>query len=472
MQIIGRKAEKRELQRYVDSCKPEFIAVYGRRRVGKTYLIREFFEEGFCFHLTGMANADREAQIEGFNAATRRYFGGDMPTASTWFEAFEQLTYLLERVPHPGKKTVFIDEMPWLDTPKSGFLSALEHFWNSWASARPEILLIACGSASSWMTNKLINNTGGLYNRVTGIMSLEPFTLAECEEYLAFLGITYGRSHIIESYMAFGGVPYYMSLMIPSLSLYQNIDHLCFKRTAKLKTEFTQLYATLFKQDHRHREVVETLAEKAVGLTRKEIIQTCHFENGGSVTRILGELEDCGFIRKYHPFGKRARDAVYQLVDPFSLFHLRFLKDHREDDEAYWSNYAQSGSYNAWAGYAFEQVCLAHLRQVKAALGISGVLTRSSAWRSAGHSPGAQIDLVIDRNDGIINLCEMKYSNREFVITADYEKNLRNKRGLFEGETRTKKGIHLTLISTYGIQQNKHAGIIQSQITTDDLFTA
>jgi hypothetical protein len=362
--------------------------------------------------------------------------------------------------------------MPWLDTPKSGFLSALEHFWNSWASARPEILLIACGSASSWMTNKLINNTGGLYNRVTGIMSLEPFTLAECEEYLAFLGITYGRSHIIESYMAFGGVPYYMSLMIPSLSLYQNIDHLCFKRTAKLKTEFTQLYATLFKQDHRHREVVETLAEKAVGLTRKEIIQTCHFENGGSVTRILGELEDCGFIRKYHPFGKRARDAVYQLVDPFSLFHLRFLKNHREDDEAYWSNYAQSGSYNAWAGYAFEQVCLAHLRQVKAALGISGVLTRSSAWRSAGHSPGAQIDLVIDRNDGIINLCEMKYSNREFVITADYEKNLRNKRGLFEGETRTKKGIHLTLISTYGIQQNKHAGIIQSQITTDDLFTA
>jgi predicted AAA+ superfamily ATPase len=474
MKIIGRREQKRELQRIVDSGRPEFLAVYGRRRAGKTYLIREFFEGDFCFSLTGLSktDADTKTQIEGFNAAVRRYFPYDARPVADWFEAFELLTYLIDAAPLQGngKKVIFIDEMPWLDTRKSGFFTALEHFWNSWAAARPEVLLIACGSSSSWMVNELINNTGGLYNRVTRTMLIEQFTLGECEEYFRYLGLSLGRQQVVESYMVFGGVPYYMSLMDTQASLTQSIDRLCFSKGAKLATEFYQLYATLFGKNNRHREVAAVLASRSIGLTRNEILAGTGMSNGGGITRMLEELELSGFIRRYQPFGRKTRDSLYQLVDAFSLFHLRFMSELSKRDRSFWTKFSSTGAYRAWSGYAFERVCLAHVQQILNVLGISGVLTECSSWRSVRSDPGAQVDLVIDRADGIINLCEMKYSNQQFVIDKAYEMSLRNKRGAFETETRTRKGVHLTLVSTYGLLRNSHSGVIQSQVTMDDLF--
>jgi predicted AAA+ superfamily ATPase len=475
MEIIGRREQKRELRRIVDSGRPEFVAVYGRRRAGKTYLIREFFEGDFCFSLTGLSktDADTSIQIEGFNAAVRRYFPYDARPVANWFEAFELLTYLIDAAPlqNNGRKVIFIDEMPWLDTRKSGFLIAVEHFWNSWAAARPEVLLFACGSSSSWMVNELINNTGGLYNRVTRTMLIEPFTLGECEEYFRYLGIVLGRQQVVDSYMVFGGVPYYMSLMDTQASLVQSIDRLCFSKGAKLATEFYQLYSTLFGKDNRHREIVAALASKTIGLTRNEILAITKMSNGGSITRMLGELELSGFIRRYRPFGRKAKDSLYQLVDAFSLFHLRFMGELSGKDRSFWTKFVSTGAYHAWSGYAFEQVCLAHIQQILSALGISGVLTEYSSWRSTQSGPGTQVDLVIDRADGIVNLCEMKYSNQQFAIDNAYEMSLRNKRGVFEAETKTRKGVHLTMVSPYGLLRNSHSGVIQSQVTMDDLFS-
>jgi hypothetical protein len=368
------------------------------------------------------------------------------------------------------KKVVFIDEMPWMDTHKSGFVSALEWFWNSFASAQKDIVLIICGSASSWIINKVINNHGGLHNRVTKQIYLKPFNLNECEQMLAANGISFNRHQIVESYMIFGGIPYYLSLFQKRLGLSQNVDHLCFKDKGKLTDEFENLYASLFRNYEKHIAIVKALSTKAKGLTREEIIESAKLPNGGNLTRTLEELEISGFIRRYHSFAKKEKGAIYQLVDFFTLFYFNFMFEMRENDESFWTNFIESARHRAWSGYGFEQVCLAHLPQIKHKLSIAGVLTRTAAWRSNDKENFAQIDLLIERNDKVINLCEIKYASEQFVIDKKYDEILRDKRGAFRAETKTTKAIHLTFITTYGLKHNAYWGNIQSEVTMEDLF--
>jgi hypothetical protein len=361
--------------------------------------------------------------------------------------------------------------MPWLDTKRSGFLAALEYFWNSWASARKDMVLIACGSASSWITNKIINNHGGLHNRVTQQLYLQPFTLVECEEYFTSQNIEMSRYEMLESYMIHGGIPYYLSFFKKEFSMAQNIDAMFFNTASPLKNEFANLYASLFTNHETYIKIVETLSVKTKGLTRKELLATTKLPNGGNFTRALADLELCGFIRKYRSFAKKERSALFQLCDFYTLFYFRFLKDYSFDDEHFWSHFFESGTHNAWSGYAFEQVCLAHIKQIKSKLGITGVLTKTASWRSEdSENDGAQIDLLIERNDNVINLCEMKYANDEYVIDQEYDKSLRNKRSAFRSETGTKKAIHITMITTYGVKRNKYSGNIKSEVTANDLF--
>lgn len=470
MKAVGRIAEQEELLKYINSGSPEFVAVYGRRRVGKTFLIREYFENNFSFYVTGLANEKTKMQLKNFNSALLKYGKTAYPVANTWFEAFEQLIHLLEKKQKKGRKVIFLDELPWMDTHKSGFITAFEHFWNSWASARPEILLIVCGSATSWMVNKLIKNHGGLHNRVTRQMYLKPFTLMECEQYYHKNNLVMNRQQMVENYMILGGIPYYLSLMEKGRSQPQNIDKLCFAPKAALKEEFTNLYASLFKHSENHIKVVSALSKKKKGLTREEIIQATKLPDGGGLTKILEELEWCDFIRKYNTFEKKSKMHLYQLVDYYTLFYFDFIKGNRYNDENFWTNFADNAKRRAWSGYAFEQVCMSHIRQIKQKLGITGVLTGISSWKSKDMEPGAQIDLLIDRNDGIINLCEIKYANTQFAVDKKYDENLRNKREAFIRETRTRKGIHLTMISTYGLKPNEYSGIIQSEVRMDDLF--
>ena len=470
--IIGRKEEQQILHSAVQSENSEFVAVYGRRRVGKTYLIRETFGYKFTFQHTGLAKGNTKEQLFSFAISLRDAGYDDCPIPKSWLEAFSLLsTYLKNSTDE--KKIVFLDELPWMDTPRSNFISAFEHFWNGWASARKDIVLIICGSATSWIINKVINDHGGLHNRVTKQIALQPFTLKECEMFAQSKGLEMSRYQLAECYMVFGGIPYYWSLLEKGLSLAQNIDKIIFAKNGKLSNEFNQLYASLFKSPEQYIDIVTALGKKKVGMTREEIIAATDKYSNGALSKVLDELEYCGFIRKYNGFDKKSKQAIYQLIDNYTLFYFKFIQQNENNDEHFWSASIDSAMHRAWSGLAFERLCMAHTQQIKAALGIAGVLSNVYSWRKEANemSDGAQIDLLIDRKDQVINLCEMKYSLSEYIIDAEYEQKLRNKKSAFINTTNTRKAVHLTMVTTFGIKANAHSGIVQNEITLEDLFS-
>ncbi|WP_300704309.1 ATP-binding protein [Bacteroides sp.] len=468
-EIVGRIKEQKELEEYIASESSEFIAIYGRRRVGKTFLVRELLGDNFAFYVTGMDNVSMQEQLLNFNLSLRRSSDKEWPIASNWLLAFDQLISYLESLPK-GRKILFMDELPWMDTHKSGFISALEHFWNAWAFARCDIKLITCGSATSWMIDKLINNRAGLHNRLTHHMLIEPFTLHECELYFHSKGIEYSRYEIAECYMVMGGIPFYLSQMKKGQSVAQNIDYMFFEDGSSLGNEFGNLYRALFKYSEKYIKIVEALALKGKGLNRVELIKHTGLTNNGGLTTMLKELEACGFIRRYKPFGKIKKDALYQLMDFYTLFYFKFILKNWYKDEHFWTASLESPVQRAWSGYAFEMLCLWHIRQIKKALGISGVQSLVSSWCSEMSDDGAQIDIVIDRKDQTVNLCEMKYSIAEFVIDKKYDAVLRNKQAAFLSETKTRKSIHLTFVTTYGVKVNAYSSHVQSQVLLEDLF--
>ena len=470
--IIGRKEEQQILHSAVQSENSEFIAVYGRRRVGKTYLIRETFGYKFTFQHTGLAKGNTKEQLFSFAISLRDAGYDDCPIPKSWLEAFSLLsTYLKNSTDE--KKIVFLDELPWMDTPRSNFISAFEHFWNGWASARKDIVLIICGSATSWIINKVINDHGGLHNRVTKQIALQPFTLKECEMFAKSKGLEMSRYQLAECYMVLGGIPYYWSLLEKGLSLAQNIDKIIFAKNGKLSNEFNQLYASLFKSPEQYIDIVTALGKKKAGMTREEIIAATDKYSNGALSKVLDELEYCGFIRKYNGFDKKSKQAIYQLIDNYTLFYFKFIQQNENNDEHFWSASIDSAMHRAWSGLAFERLCMAHTQQIKAALGIAGVLSNVYSWRKEADemSDGAQIDLLIDRKDQVINLCEMKYSLSEYAIDAEYEQKLRNKKSAFIDATNTRKAVHLTMVTTFGIKANAYSGIVQNEITLEDLFS-
>jgi hypothetical protein len=470
--IIGRKKEIQVLESLKESKKSEFLAVYGRRRVGKTYLIRNVFEGEFLFQLTGSVNTRLQWQLANFHRAlVRQNPKKEQPKpALNWFDAFQQLMDLAENSAKE-KKVIFLDELPWFDTPQSGFIPALEHFWNSWASARRDVILIVCGSSASWIINKLINNKGGLHNRITKRIKLEPFNLAETEAFLKTKNSALERYQIVQLFMVLGGIPFYLDMVETGQSAVQNINRLCFDADGELRTEFDNLYSSLFKKAQDHVAVIEALSTKASGLSREELIKTAKINNGGGTTLLLKELEECGFIRKYPAFGKKEKNQLYQLIDFYSLFYLTFIKNTSVIDENLWINGVDNPLYRAWSGYAFEMVCLHHLKEIKQALGISGVFTNTSTWYSTDKKTKAQIDLVIDRRDGIINICEMKFSMKSFSIDKKYAEELRHKIETFREQTKTQKSTFLTMITAFGLQKNEYSQAwVQNTISLNELF--
>ena len=474
MNLIGRTEEIKSLEWALEKDEPQFIAVYGRRRVGKTFLIREMFHDQFTFSHTGLRNSDMKSQLAAFKASLIQHGHVKCPVLRNWCEAFYELFRHISMSP-PGRKVIFIDELPWMDTRRSDLITGLEGFWNGRATARREkaVFLIVCGSASSWIVKKLFRNCGGLYGRLTDRVWLRPFTLAECELYARRLGLSMTRQEICEAYMIFGGVPYYWSLLRPDLSLAQNIDALFFAERGKLRDEFDYLYASLFRNAEPHIKIVEALAKRKCGLTREEIIAETGLQNGGNFKTWLEELVQCDFVRKYVQPGRKNRGALFQLMDAYTLFYYTFLADGRICDEHYWTNSLDSHRMSAWRGLAFERVCLQHVRQIKNALGISGILTHEYSWRATGDDPetrGAQVDLVLDRADRTVNLCEMKYSAEPYEIDKDEDEKLRNRRALFSKESGGRRNCRTTMITANGVKRSKYWGVVQSEVTLDDLF--
>ncbi|MCL1805909.1 MAG: ATP-binding protein [Clostridiales bacterium] len=467
--LVGRRKEKDELLNLFQSGRAEFITIYGRRRVGKTFLVNNLFSGDYAFKVTAVLDESTERQLKNFAKALSEYSKEGVPFLADWFTAFDKLRVLLEKS-NRKRKVVFFDEMPWFDAKGSRFISALEHFWNSWASTQSDVMLIVCGSAASWIVKKLFRNRGGLHNRITRRIFLQPFTLAECRLYAQREGFPTDELSLLETYMTFGGIPYYLSLMNKNLSLAQNINHLCFTPGGELREEFDNLYASLFSNAARHILVVEALGKKKSGLTREDIKRITKLPEGGSLSEALEELELSGFIRKYTPFAKKKKGMIYQLIDHFTLFHLAFVKGSSDDDPDHWMKKRETQAFRTWRGYAFEQVCLSHINQIKKAIGVAGVITHVESWRSERSDPGVQIDLMINRNDQVVSLCEMKFSDTEFSFTKKLAQELRTKRNVFLEETRTKKAVHITLITPFGIKRNDYFDMVQSLVTAEDLL--
>ena len=470
--LIGRKKERKLLQDIFHDESSHFLAIYGRRRVGKTFLIREAYGYRFAFQHAGLSGASLKEQIYAFMSSLKDAGYQTKAKPRNWLEAFEELKELI-RQSTEQKKVIFIDELSWMDTRNSDLMTALEHFWNGWASARKDILLIVCASATSWILSKVVHNKGGLYHRLTAQIHLKNFTLAECEEYVRARGIVLNREQILQYYMIFGGVPYYWGFLEKGYSLSQNVDRILFAEDAPLKDEFQYLYASIFRNPKVYLRIVETLSLKKVGMTREEIIELAGIRNSGDLTTKLEELESCGFIRRYYSYGMKKKNAIYQLMDNYTLFYYKFLAD-RPQDEHFWTNQLNTPSVNVWMGLAFERVCLEHVDQMKKKLGITGVLTEAHAWYCKADPDkgigGSQIDLLLVRKDQVINLCEMKYANAEYLITDKTIRSIRHKIEDLIRVTGTRAVIHPTLVTSYGVVDNAYAHEIQSLILMDDLF--
>lgn len=477
--IIGRKSEIEELTSLYHSKKAEFVAVYGRRRVGKTYLIKELFRDKMAFYHTGMSPIDSAGdnllldQLKSFHNSLLRYGMEGEKQPETWLDAFFLLEKLLEDKDDGSRQVVFIDELPWMDTPRSGFLSAFEHFWNGWGSGRNNLMLIVCGSAASWIENNLINNHGGLYDRLTYEIKISPFNLRECEEFFKAANIKLSRYDIVQAYMAVGGIPYYLGFFRKGMSLGQNIDQLFFAKTAKLKREFERLFASLFPKPANYRKIISLLATRHKGFTRNEITKATGIPKGGGLSKMLAALEASDFISRYVPFGVSKRNEHYKLTDNFCLFHEKFLVGTEITDADFWEKNQNAQKLSAWKGVAFEEVCLTHIQQIKKALEIGAITSRESAWSIKGdkENDGTQIDLLIDRDDSIVNLCEMKFLKDKFTITKSYDEKLRSRTQMLIDRLPKRATVHLTLITTYGLKYNEYSGQIQKLLTLDSLFT-
>lgn len=470
--IVGRDKEIKMLQDVCESDKSELVAVYGRRRVGKTYLVKEFFNEKFDFYATGIFEGKRKDELAAFCDDLSKNSRKPLPKIRNWMEAFTALRDYLQSL-RKKRIIVFLDEFPWFDAPAGQFLKAFEWFWNSWGSTQNNLKLIVCGSSTTWMTDKFINSKGGLYNRTTERIHLAPFNLKESEALLESNGVNWDKSLVLDAYMIFGGVPLYLSMLKGNLSLDANVDKMYFCDGAPLKDEYRFLFRSLFKDSDYYMRIVDAISRKNIGLSRADIVEYARISNNGTLTNALNNLISCDFIRKYSGLGMKERGAIYQLTDLSILFYKRFVENYNGKDERHWSNTIDSPSRRAWTGIAFEQVCLLHVPQIKQALGISGVQTEVCSWRFAGNddTAGIQIDLLIARRDKTVNLCEMKYSDYEYEITSKYNKELRMRKETFRTITRTRNSIHLTFVTPWGIKKSPNSSIVDQSIVLEQLFS-
>ena len=454
--IVGRRQEIKELEEALTTDRPELIALYGRRRVGKTFLVRQTYGERIVFEVAGLLNGNKKEQLQNFAFTLRDAFPDHLFSSPfpDWLTAFHELGRALDQYTPPGKSVLFFDELPWLASPKSGFLMAFGNFWNTYAEKRPLVVVI-CGSAASWMIKRVVQHRGGLHNRITRLLALAPFTLGETHAFCRSRGLSFSSYQLLQIYMTLGGVPAYLEQLRPGQSAVQNIQRVCFSRNGFLRNEFSRLFASLFKDYERHVKIVQHLAARRAGLTREELRRSLKADSGGSLTRILEELFESGFIGIYAAFDKKRKAQLYRLTDPYTLFHLTFIERLPKGDTTNFTELSQLPGWAAWSGYAFENVWLSHLNTVRSALGITGVSSRFGTFTARGtaDAPGVQIDLLIDRRDHVISICEAKFSSEVLTVTKKLMQELGRKKTALRAHTGTKKQLSVVLLTTYGIAQ-------------------
>jgi uncharacterized protein len=474
MALIGRIEERNIFNDCLQANESRLIAVYGRRRVGKTFLVRTHFEKLMKFEISGLHNGDMGDQLKQvFDVVSSYGLPSDKLTYPTsWMEAFSLIKTYLDTLKGTKKKVLFFDELPWFDTPKSKFLMAFENFWNAYCTKRTDLVVVICGSAASWMIKKIVKNKGGLHNRLAERIQLKPFTLRETELFLLDRFIKMSRYDILQLYMVTGGVPFYLDRIRKGESLAQFINRACFVENGFLRDEYSELLKSLFDTAKNHEIVLKTLIKKSTGFTRDELSQKTKLASGGSLTEVVDELVESGFVTKYHPFGTATNNALYKLTDHFTLFHHNFMKEELEIGKNTWNLKINTPSWLSWAGLAFELICFNYLEQIAAALKLQAISCKASPWRYDGDGQGAQIDLIIERADRVIHLCEMKFSKSVFILSKNEALSLRNKIAQLSNQPLAKnKAIFPTFITSFGLKKNEYVEeLVQNELTMDDLF--
>jgi len=475
MDIIGRQQEIRQMTSYLKDDKAHLLAIIGRRRVGKTFLIRQAYKNNKVFEMTGLQNAKLEKQLLNFTIQMNMYFQQEEQYSKpdNWLAAFNLLSQATNKLESTKKPVIFFDELPWIAGKRSGFTEALGHWWNNWASQK-SIVVVICGSAASWMIKHIVNNKGGLHNRITKLITLMPFTLSETKAFFGAKNIDISNYQIIQIYLTIGGIPHYLEQIEKGKSAAQNIHNMCFEKDGILKNEFDNLYAALFDNARNHISIIRALSSKSKGLDRQEILKITGMSDGGYFSQTLKELETSGFISTVEPLEKKKKHTLYRLTDEYSLFYLHFIDGKSKLSTRDWNSISQSQEYKIWCGYAFENLCTKHIQNIKEALGISGVQTTANSFlhkKNKQYEKGFQIDLLIDRKDGIINICEMKFYADEFSISADYAKTLRTKKEGLKTVTGTRKMVHITFITTYGVLDNQNkTDLVDNDFKLDIFF--
>ena len=473
MSVVGREKIREKLKGRLAIPKADLIAILGRRRIGKTYLIKQVLEKEIAFHFSGLYQGTLTDHMERFSRALQDVTASPAPVPKSWFEAFDLLRDFISSKRSRKKKVIFLDEFPWMATNRSKFLTAFTDFWNSYASMRNDLMVIICGSSASWMINKVLKNKGGLHNRVTDRIILEPFTLGETKKLLRKNGVVISDIEIVKLYMAIGGIPYYIEQMQRGESTVQFIDRTCFRKNGMLRLEYGELFASLFDDSHKHHSIIEVLGEHPKGMTREKLLARTGLNSGGGTTAILHELSSSGFIDSQVPYGYKKKEQLYKLKDHYLLFYLKYIKGTRVGQKNVWTKISTSPTYKSWSGLAYEQICLEHIDKIKEALKIDGISTSHGSWHTKGNDTisGAQIDLLIERADNIINLCEIKFSNTPYTITKEYDMNIRHKMAAFNHITKNKKAIFPTMITAYGTTDNQYSReLIQQTVTAEQLF--
>lgn len=464
--IVGREIEKEKLEASLSSQRSELIAIYGRRRIGKTYLIRKFYAKYFVFSFSGLKSGKRKDQIENFmielEGVSKKY-RNEKP--ENWLQAFNILKqYLQGKKKTQKKKVIFIDEFPWVDTIRSGFLPAFENFWNTYCSTRSDLIVIICGSAASYMIKKIIRNRGGLHNRITRKIKLEAFSLREVQQFLEYKKIKLPKIEILKIYMSLGGVAEYLEHIEIGDSSVTAINRICFQKGAQLEFEYDEVFKSLFEEGSYHEQIVESLSKgRRKGMTRDEILKEKSLSSGGQFSKSMTELIESGFVEKYQSYRSNKKTTLYRIFDEFCLFHLKFISPYKGNQ---WTNLYKKNEYKVWSGYAFEMICFKHVESIKRELNCDQIISKNYSWSNQK----AQIDLVIDRDDNLVLLCELKFYSDSFLIDGEYASRLRNKETQFKNETKTRKGINTVMISTWGTRGTHSIGLVSKSITMDCLF--
>lgn len=485
VKIVGREDEVQTLRSFLESDRPEFLAIYGRRRIGKTYLIRSFFEgeDVIFFNVTGTKDGLLSDQIAHFTKQIGDVFyrGVQLKSGKNWDKTFEILTDAFKTIQNK-KIILFFDEFPWMATKNSKLLQVLDYYWNQYWSVNSQIKLIICGSSASWIIDKIVNNKAGLHNRLTRNINLEPFNLNEASEYLAHLGIKLNKEQILSIYMVMGGVPYYLSKLEKGCSAVQSIERLAFRRKSFLLEEFDNLFSSLFEDHETNIDIIRLIAENRYGLGQEALLKKMGKAlHGKTGLRKLKALQDAGFIIAFKPHLHRKKGIYYKVIDEYTLFYLRFIEPIRNGlserglVKGYWDKKHNSSEWNSWSGYAYEAICYKHIGQIRKALDLSPTAIPTT-WRytprKGSKEQGAQIDLLFDRDDNAITICEIKYTDQAYSLSKSYAEILHKKVDVFQAITRNKKQIFLAMIVASGLKESIYSKeMIDSEVTLDDLFS-